>query len=170
MKVPVSFELNGMAVDVLVAPHKRLLDVVRDSLGHNGTKEGCGEGECGACTVLVDNRPVNSCLYPALEAEGRKVTTVEGLAEGGLSVIQQAFIAKGGAQCGFCTPGMIMAAAALLSDNPDPSADEIREALTGNLCRCTGYVHIIESIQHAAELAKARTDSAGSGDSAGAEA
>lgn len=147
-----TFRLNGMEVTALVRPRDRLLDLIRDGLKWTGTKEGCGEGECGACTVLVDGRAVNSCLYPALEAEGREVTTVEGLVEAGttLSAVQAAYVEKGGAQCGFCTPGMIMATVALLNDNPSPGPDEIREALTGNLCRCTGYVQIVEAIVAAA--------------------
>jgi len=155
MKVPLRFLLNGREVALDVQPHARLLDALRDYAGLTGTKEGCGEGECGACTVLVDGRAVNSCLYPALEAEGRAVLTVEGLvsAQGGLSELQQAFVEEGGAQCGFCTPGMVMSAAALLSENAAPSDDEIREALVGNLCRCTGYTQIVASIRAAAQKA-----------------
>lgn len=155
MKVPLRFLLNGREVALDVQPHARLLDALRDYAGLTGTKEGCGEGECGACTVLVDGRAVNSCLYPALEAEGRAVLTVEGLvsAQGGLSELQQAFVEDGGAQCGFCTPGMVMSAAALLSENAAPSDDEIREALVGNLCRCTGYTQIVASIRAAAQKA-----------------
>jgi len=141
-----------MELRLEVRPGIRLIDLLRVELGLTGTKEGCGEGECGACTVLVDGRPVNACLYPALEAEGRRITTIEGLAEpdGALSPIQQAFVDHGGIQCGFCTPGMILAAKALLDDNPDPTDREIREALVGNLCRCTGYAQIVESVGHAA--------------------
>ncbi|MCZ7608341.1 MAG: (2Fe-2S)-binding protein [Planctomycetota bacterium] len=155
MKVPLRFLLNGREVALEVQPHARLLDALRDYAGLTGTKEGCGEGECGACTVLVDGRAVNSCLYPALEAEGCAVLTVEGLvsAQGGLSELQQAFVEEGGAQCGFCTPGMVMSAAALLSENAAPSDDEIREALVGNLCRCTGYTQIVASIRAAAQKA-----------------
>ncbi len=151
-KLRVSFELNGFAVDTEVAPHLRLLDLVRDVLGETGTKESCGEGECGACTVLVDGRAVNSCLYPVGEADGRKVTTIEGLtgSNGELSSIQSAFLRRGGTQCGYCTPGIVMTTAALLTENPHPTETEIRLALTGNLCRCTGYVQIVESIQEAA--------------------
>jgi carbon-monoxide dehydrogenase small subunit len=155
MKVPLRFLLNGRKVALEVPPHARLLDALRDHAGLTGAKEGCGEGECGACTVLVDGRAVNSCLYPALEAEGRAVLTVEGLvsAQGGLSELQQAFVEEGGAQCGFCTPGMVMSAAALLSENAAPTDDEIREALVGNLCRCTGYTQIVASIRAAAQKA-----------------
>ena len=130
--------------------------MLRDPLEHKGTKEGCGEGECGACTVIVDGRAVNSCLYPAFEIEGKNVTTIEGLLGSGnrLSVIQQAFVEKGGIQCGFCTPGMILSAKALLDTNPDPGEEEIRNALVGNLCRCTGYVQIIESVKEAAKKGK----------------
>ena len=151
---PLRFELNGMAITTLVRPHDRLIDVLRDTLGQVGTMEGCGAGECGACTVLVDGRAVNSCLYPALEAEDRQVATIEGLArpDNTLSPVQLGFVDRHGAQCGFCTPGMIMTAVALLGENPEPSEREIREALTGNLCRCTGYVQIVESIQRAAQL------------------
>ncbi len=156
MKKQINFVLNGSEVAVDVEAHKRLIDVLRGSLGHTGTKEGCGEGECGACTVIVDGRAVNSCLFPALEAEGRSITTIEGLRsiDNRLSVIQQAFVEQGGIQCGFCTPGMIMSAKALLDQNPDPTEEEIRDALVGNLCRCTGYVQIIESVKSAAEKLK----------------
>lgn len=148
----VSFDLNGFQVDVVVEPHLRLLDLVRDVLGETGTKEACGEGECGACTVLVDGRAVDSCLYPVGEINGTSVTTIEGLTAGNgeLSSIQKAFLEKGGTQCGFCAPGIIMTTVALLAENPHPTESEIRSALTGNLCRCTGYVQIIESIQEAA--------------------
>ena len=152
MKVEVGFRLNGHQVRAEVEPHMRLLDVLRDTLGETGTKEGCGEGECGACTVLVDGAAVNSCLFPVLEAAGTTVTTVEGLAtaNGSLSPLQRAFLDHGGAQCGFCTPGMVMAGVALLAENPNPSDAEIRYALTGNLCRCTGYVQIVAAIRAAA--------------------
>ena len=156
MSIDVEFELNGTVVAATTAPHHRLLDVLRDTLGHTGTKEGCGEGECGACTVLVDGQAVNSCLYPAPEIAGRRVVTIEGLRRPGnmLSPAQRAFTTSGGVQCGFCTSGMVLAAIALLEENDEPSPDDIRDALTGNLCRCTGYVQIVESIQNAATLVR----------------
>ncbi|MGD2090113.1 MAG: (2Fe-2S)-binding protein [Candidatus Aminicenantes bacterium] len=156
MKKEINFVLNGFEVVVTVEAHKRLIDVLRGALGHTGTKEGCGEGECGACTVIVDGRAVNSCLYPALEAEGKNITTIEGLrtTDNKLSIIQQAFVEQGGIQCGFCTPGMIMSTKALLDSKSDPTEEEIRDALVGNLCRCTGYVQIIESVKAAAEKLK----------------
>ena len=151
-KQALSFELNGDQVSALVDPWARLIDVLRDSLGRTGTKEGCGQGECGACTVIVDGRTVNSCLYPALEAEGQRVLTIEGLQsrEGGLTPVQRAFVDGGGIQCGFCTPGMILSATSLLERNADPDEASIRQALVGNLCRCTGYIQIFEAIQKAA--------------------
>jgi carbon-monoxide dehydrogenase small subunit len=136
-----------------VEPWWRLLGLLRGALDLSGTKEGCGEGECGACTVLVDGLAVNSCLYPALEVEGKSVTTIEGLTQpdSKLSALQEVFVDAGGIQCGFCTPGMIVSAKALLDAHPDPSDTEIREALVGNLCRCTGYVQIVEAIRRAAK-------------------
>lgn len=152
MKTELFFKLNGSEVSVKANGHMRLIDVLRKTLRMTGTKEGCGEGECGSCTVIIDGRAVNSCLYPALEVEGKSVITIEGLHDKKhkLSAIQQAFIDKGAIQCGFCTPGMIMSAKALFDSNPDPSDEEIREALQGNLCRCTGYVQIIEAVKQAA--------------------
>lgn len=154
MRQEIELEVNGTQVRVDVRPGARLIDMLRQELRLTGTKEGCGEGECGACTVLVDGRAVNACLFPALEAEGRRVTTIEGLAGpgGALSPIQRAFVDHGGIQCGFCSPGMILAAKALLDVSPDPSEREIREGLVGNLCRCTGYAQIVESVRRAAEL------------------
>ena len=148
----VSFVLNGAEVRAPLEGSPRLLDLLRGPLRHTGTKEGCGHGECGACTVLVDGLPVNACLYPAPEIEGREVLTIEGLLASGneLSVLQQAFVERGAIQCGFCSPGMILSAKALLDEHPDPSAEQIREALVGNLCRCTGYVQIVEAVQDAA--------------------
>lgn len=137
----------------------RLIDLLRGPMHQTGTKEGCGEGECGACTVLVDGQAVNSCLYPALEVEGKQITTIEGLMDSHntLSIIQQAFVDTGAIQCGFCTPGMILSTKALLDKHPEPSEDEIRSALLGNLCRCTGYVQIIQAVQHAAENLKGKS-------------
>jgi carbon-monoxide dehydrogenase small subunit len=147
----VKFKLNGRDMAVTVAPDARLVDVLRADLGLLGTKEGCGVGECGACTVLVDGRAVNSCLYPAAKAHGRRVDTVEGLAAGDdLSPLQAAFIETGAVQCGFCTPGLLMSARALLDENPNPTDPEIIEALEGNLCRCTGYRDILRAVRRAA--------------------
>ena len=156
MKRDITFVLNGVEVTATAATHHRLIDVLRDRLEHTGTKEGCGEGECGACTVIVDGLTVNSCIYPALEAAGREITTIDGLAgpDSELHPIQKAFVAHGGIQCGFCTPGMILSAKALLDANPDPTDEEIRAAMVGNLCRCTGYVQIVESIRAAARELK----------------
>jgi len=156
----VSFMLNGAEVVVPIRAHQRLLDVLRTTLHMSGTKEGCGEGECGACTVMVDGRPVNACLFPAPEIEGRKVLTIEGLLGEGnrLSPIQESFVERGSIQGGYCTPGMILSTKALLDAVPDPSDDEIRDALAGNLCRCTGYVQIIEAIRDAAEKRREASD------------
>ena len=152
MKKVVSFNLNGYEVSAEVESHKMLLQVIRDEFQLTGTKEGCGEGECGSCTVLVDGMSVDSCLYPAFEVEGKTVTTIEGLLGEGhtLHPIQEAFVKNGGVQCGFCTPGMIISAKALLDEIPDPSDAQIKRGISGNLCRCTGYVQIVESIKKAA--------------------
>lgn len=152
MKKQISLTLNGSRIDVTVDGHQSLLDLLRGPLGMTGTKEGCGEGECGACTVLVDGLAVNSCLYPAFEAQDKNVLTIEGLADRNnrLSIIQQAFVDSGAIQCGFCTPGMILSAKALLDSQPDPTDADIREALSGNLCRCTGYMQIVEAVKKAA--------------------
>lgn len=160
MSVPLMLTINGQPTTVSVRPGDRLLDVLRGPLGLTGTKEGCGNGECGACTVIVDDRPVNACLYPAMEAEGRSIVTVEGLggARGELGPTQDGFVQKGGTQCGFCTPGMVMATEALLRRNPDPSDAQIREGLVGNLCRCTGYVQIFDSVREAARLRREKTE------------
>ena len=148
----VSFVVNGSARAVDLPPLTRLLDALRGPLGLPGTKEGCGEGECGACTVLLDGEPVNACLVGVGQCEGRTITTVEGLGDAThLAPLQRCFIDHGGAQCGICTPGMLVAAEALLARRPDPSEGEIREALAGNLCRCTGYQRIVESVRLAAE-------------------
>ena len=145
------FTLNSGEVDVDVPPMARLLDVLREECGLTGTKEGCGEGECGACSVILNGEVVNSCLIPACQAQFANILTVEGLAlTGRLSDLQQAFVECGAAQCGICTPGMLITARALLDVNPHPTRDEIREAIAGNLCRCTGYVRIFDAIEQAA--------------------
>jgi carbon-monoxide dehydrogenase small subunit len=139
--------LNGEEVTVQVKPSAMLAEVLRDQLELTGTKIACGEGECGACTVLLDGQPVNSCLVPALKAQGREVMTVEGLGPlGDLHPLQKAFVEHGAVQCGYCTPGMLMSAKALLDHNPNPTDDEVRLAISGNLCRCTGYAKIVEAI------------------------
>ena len=146
----INFTVNGEERSLEVFPMARLLDVLREQLHLTGTKEGCGEGECGACTVVIDGRIVNSCLVPAAQANGVEITTIEGVAvDGELHAVQQAFIDHGGAQCGICTPGMILAAVDLLKRNPQPSESEIRNGLAGNLCRCTGYMKIFESVVRA---------------------
>jgi len=141
------FTLNGRAVSFEGSGARRLLDVLREDLGATGTKEGCGEGECGACSVLIDGEVVDSCLVAVGQVEGCHVTTVEGLADGGrLTALQQSFIERGAAQCGICTPGMLLAAHVLLQQNPRPSEGEVRVGLAGNLCRCTGYTKIIDAV------------------------
>jgi carbon-monoxide dehydrogenase small subunit len=153
----IRFRLNGRARAVDAPPMERLLDLLRDRCGATGTKEGCGEGECGACAVLLDGELVNSCLTPACQVAGREVTTVEGLADGDrLHPLQQAFWETGAAQCGICTPGMLMAGAALLAREARPDESAIREALAGNLCRCTGYVKIVEAVELAARRRRRR--------------
>ncbi len=147
----IRFTVNNQPQSIHVAPMKRLLDVLREDLHLTGTKEGCGEGECGSCSVRMNGELVNSCLVPALQAEGATIQTVEGLATDGiLDSLQRTFLNCGGAQCGICTPGMLMAATQLLSINPQPSMAEIREGLAGNLCRCTGFTRIFESVVAAA--------------------
>jgi aerobic carbon-monoxide dehydrogenase small subunit len=149
---PIAFRVNGRERRPRAHPMRRLLDVLREDLGLTGTKEGCGEGECGACSVLVDGELVDSCLVPVGQVRGRDVTTIEGVAIGDeLHAIQTAFIQHGGAQCGICTPGMILAAKELLERIPHPDEDQVREALAGNICRCTGYVRIFESVVRALE-------------------
>jgi carbon-monoxide dehydrogenase small subunit len=152
----IKLTVNQKPCTVESPPLARLLDVLRGPLALTGTKEGCGEGECGACTVLLDGLPVNSCLVAAGQCEGRDVLTVEGLAIGEvLSPLQRCFVEHGGAQCGICTPGMLVSAHALLQANPSPTADEIREAIAGNLCRCTGYQRIVDAILESASLLRA---------------
>ncbi len=148
----ISLTVNGEQRTVRAFPMERLLDVLRAQLGLTGTKEGCGEGECGACSVLIDGALVDSCLVPVLQAEGSNIVTIEGLgADARARAVQDAFLQHGGAQCGICTPGMILAAVHLLRENPQPTMDAIREGLAGNLCRCTGYVQIFESVAAAAK-------------------
>lgn len=146
------FTLNGKEARSEIAPQDTLLRVLRDRFGLLGTKEACGQGECGACTVLVDGDAVTSCIYPAAKADGKHIVTIEGLEQNGrLHPIQQAFIDTGAVQCGYCTPGMVLSAKALLDRNPSPTEEEIKHAMSGNICRCTGYVRIIEAVKLAAE-------------------
>jgi len=153
-KCHITFQLNGIITEVLVNPNQTLVGMLRDDLGLTGTKYGCGEGDCGACTVLLDDEPVNSCLVLAPQVDGRKVTTIEGLADGEkLHPLQESFVEKGAIQCGFCTSGMILSAKALLDREPHPSELDIRTAISGNLCRCTGYQKIVEAIAAVAEKA-----------------
>jgi carbon-monoxide dehydrogenase small subunit len=151
MKHTISFVLNGESVEVEIEPHLTLLQLVREKLELTGTKEGCGMGECGACTILLDGKTVNSCIFPALEVDGKHVTTIEGISDGqgNLHPVQKAFIEYGAIQCGFCTPGMVLSAKALLDENPKPTEDEIRNGIAGNLCRCTGYLQIVQAIKAA---------------------
>jgi len=153
----VKLNVNGEDLELAIAPHHTLLEVLREDAGLTGTKHGCEQGECGLCTVLIDGLPQFSCLALAVEAQGSEIRTVEGLARGGeLHPLQQAYVETGASQCGYCSPGMLMSALALLEQNPAPTRDEIREALAGNLCRCTGYLAIIDAV----ELAAARMRSA----------
>jgi carbon-monoxide dehydrogenase small subunit len=155
MSHKVEFIVNNQPVEVTVEPGMTLLEVLRGPLGLTGTKKGCGTGDCGACTVLLDGKPICSCLKLAVEVEGQQVLTIEGLAQGDeLHPLQRAFIQVGGLQCGFCTPGMLMSSMALLQENPSPTEDEIRLALAGNLCRCTGYDKIVRAVQLAAAEVK----------------
>ena len=159
MSQPIEFTLNGKATSVDAPAHRLLLDLLRDEIGMTGTKEGCGTGDCGACTVYLNGKPVNSCLVLTGELADAEVVTIEGLKDGdAYHPIQAAFIEDGGAQCGYCTPGMLMMAASFLEENPDPTDDDIRFALSGNLCRCTGYVKIVEAVQDAAAELRRRAD------------
>ncbi len=152
MKSPTTFTVNGRTIRVEIEPHKTLLDVLRDDLDLTGTKCGCETGECGACTVLLDGKAVLSCLTLAVTADGKNIVTIEGLSEGeALHPLQSAFIEHGAIQCGYCTPGMILSANSLLNDNPNPTPEEIKKALSGNLCRCTGYQKVIEAVEDAAK-------------------
>lgn len=165
MKNRIKITLNGTNMTVEVPAHRLLLDLLRDEIGLTGTKEGCGTGDCGACTVLLDGKPVNSCLILSGELDGAEVVTIEGLKIGPeLHPVQRAFIQAGGAQCGYCTPGMLMMSKALLDENPDPTEEEIRFALSGNLCRCTGYVKIVQAVREAAAELRARQQPAGTED------
>jgi carbon-monoxide dehydrogenase small subunit len=153
-KVEISFRVNGHLETLRVYPMARLLDVLREDLGLTGAKEGCGEGECGACTIFLDNQLVNSCLVPVLQAAESEIKTIEGLANGPqLHAVQQAFLSCGGAQCGICTPGMVLAAVSLLERVPQPSEADIRNGLSGNLCRCTGYTKIFAAVLQACQVA-----------------
>lgn len=153
MKHQIHLRVNGELYDLLVEPRHTLLMILRDELGLTGTKKGCDSGDCGACTVLMNGKPVNSCLALAVEADRKEIITIEGLARGNdLHPLQEAFIQSGAIQCGYCTPGMILAAKALLDENPTPSEEEVKRAISGNLCRCTGYVKIVRAIQAAAKI------------------
>ena len=155
-----NFEINGVVREIDAPPMKRLLDMLREDLGLTGTKEGCGEGECGACSVIVDGEAVNSCLAPICQLQGANILTVEGLSrDGRLDPLQQAFLECGAAQCGICTPGMLISARSLLDLNPRPTREEIRTAIAGNLCRCTGYIKIIDAIERTAETYGLRSHS-----------
>lgn len=153
MSTEIQFNLNGNDTRMLIQDHWTLLHLLREEMGLAGTKEGCGSGECGACTVIVDGLAINSCLYPAMEIDHRAVLTIEGLAapDGTLHPLQKSFVENGGIQCGFCSPGMILSAKALLDENPAPSETDIKHSLAGNLCRCTGYTQIFESVRAAAD-------------------
>jgi carbon-monoxide dehydrogenase small subunit len=155
--VEIRCTINGTERALTVHPMARLLDVLREDLRLTGTKEGCGEGECGACSVMIDGELANSCLVPVLQIDGARITTIEGLAfDHQLTAIQRAFLERGGAQCGICTPGMILAAASLLKRHPRPTMDQIREGLAGNLCRCTGYMRIFDAVASAAEVKRVK--------------
>jgi carbon-monoxide dehydrogenase small subunit len=150
LKKQIQLQVNGFAYDLLIEPHWTLLSVLREVIGLTGTKEGCGKGECGACTVIIDGEATLACLVLAIQAQGKDILTIEGLAqEGQLDVLQDAFVQYGAIQCGYCTPGMIMTARAFLNKNTLPSEEEIKKALSGNLCRCTGYLKIIEAVKKA---------------------
>lgn len=155
MKTLIRLNVNGNDYEVAVLPNQTLTQVLREELDLMGTKEGCGIGDCGACTVILDGRPVNSCLVLAVQANGCRIETIEGVAQGNqLHPVQEAFVSLGAIQCGFCTPGMILTAKNLLESNPHPTEQEIREAMSGNLCRCTGYQKIVEAVQEAADQIK----------------
>jgi aerobic carbon-monoxide dehydrogenase small subunit len=152
-RIKIHCTINGKSTELNVYPMERMIDVIRGQAGLTGPKEGCGEGECGTCAVLVDGVLVNSCLIPAIQMQGTNIVTIEGLKHDITArIVQQAFVENGGIQCGFCTPGMIMASVSLLKQNPNPEDSEIKEALAGNLCRCTGYVRILSSVKKASEV------------------
>lgn len=155
MKKLITFTVNDIGYEVAVAPNKTLTQVLRDDLNLLGTKEGCGVGDCGACTVIMDGNPVNSCLVLAVQADGSAIKTIEGVASGdSLHPVQETFVEMGAIQCGFCTPGMVLSATSLLEKNPHPTEQEVRQALSGNLCRCTGYQKIVEAVQEASRRMK----------------
>ncbi len=152
-QVEITLKVNGVTYAVEVLPQRTLVEVLRETLGLTGTKKSCNEGECGACTVLMDGKPVASCLLLAIDAQGKEILTIEGLSEGEmLHPIQEAFLKNGGIQCGFCTPGMVMSAKAFLDEHPKPTPAEVRKAIVGNLCRCTGYQQIVDSIMDASRI------------------
>jgi aerobic-type carbon monoxide dehydrogenase small subunit (CoxS/CutS family) len=152
----IELNVNDETHEILISPNRTLLEILREDLGMTGTKKGCDQGVCGTCTVLIDGKPVRSCLTLAVEAQGRKITTIEGLVQGGkITPLQEAFLSEGAVQCGFCTPGMILTAKALLEENPTPTKEEILRAISGNLCRCTGYFKITKAITKMAREARA---------------
>lgn len=155
MKKLITFRVNDREYEIAVAPNRTLTQVLREDLNLLGTKEGCGVGDCGACTVILDGKPVNSCLVLAVQVDGSDITTIEGVARGhSLHAVQETFVEMGAIQCGFCTPGMVLSATSLLDKNPRPTEHEVREALSGNLCRCTGYQKIVEAVQEASRRMK----------------
>ena len=157
MKTQIRLKVNGFEYDILAKPNWTLLDVLRDEIGLTGTKKACGKGECGACTVIMDGEAILSCLVLAIQAQGKDILTIEGLSkEGKLDPLQDAFVKYGAIQCGFCTPGMIMTSRALLNKTPKPSEEEIKRGLSGNLCRCTGYVKIIEAVKNASAMEESK--------------